>query len=276
MWTSQKIKTSWIDRHFPGFTLIELLVVIAVIALLLSILMPALSKAKEQTRTTVCKSNLKQLLLAAFLWADSNDGWCLGARWEQEGHKTSLYPYTAVAMKKGDELGKGGGGVYVCPTARPEHMYFATSGNTTSDEESWQDRHKKVTYGVNGYMQFSVGVSPGDLDPVSYPTINDQTVHWFERGVTKLSRIRRPMQTVYFMDHEYYTVVNWTFDPFKDPRKVSMSFGTRWHSIKRGEFYGYANIGWVDGHVSKEPDDFASFDPKTREPRWHYYFYNRR
>ena len=55
-----------------GFTLIELLVVIAIIALLMAILMPALNKAKAQTKEMVCRSNLKQIGLAAGMYADSN------------------------------------------------------------------------------------------------------------------------------------------------------------------------------------------------------------
>ncbi|OHB57816.1 MAG: hypothetical protein A2Y12_17315 [Planctomycetes bacterium GWF2_42_9] len=47
-----------------GFTLVELLVVISIIALLLAVLMPALSKAREQSRQLVCKTRLKQLGVA--------------------------------------------------------------------------------------------------------------------------------------------------------------------------------------------------------------------
>jgi len=56
-----------------GFTLIELLVVIAIIALLMSILMPALSRAKEQTRAVICLHNLHQLGLAWKMYFDDNN-----------------------------------------------------------------------------------------------------------------------------------------------------------------------------------------------------------
>jgi prepilin-type N-terminal cleavage/methylation domain-containing protein len=57
-----------------GFTLIELLVVIAIIALLMSILMPALAKVREQARTVGCMANLRQWGMTCTMYAEANDG----------------------------------------------------------------------------------------------------------------------------------------------------------------------------------------------------------
>jgi len=57
-----------------GFTLIELLVVIAIIALLMAILIPALTRAREQGKRAACIHNLKGLVLAWLMYTDDNDG----------------------------------------------------------------------------------------------------------------------------------------------------------------------------------------------------------
>ena len=56
-----------------AFTLVELLVVISIIALLVSILLPALNKAREQAKSGVCKSNLRQISLGFLYYAEDNN-----------------------------------------------------------------------------------------------------------------------------------------------------------------------------------------------------------
>ena len=57
-----------------AFTLIELLVVISIIALLLSVLLPSLKRAKESARDVVCRSNLKQWGLIWAIYTSDNSG----------------------------------------------------------------------------------------------------------------------------------------------------------------------------------------------------------
>jgi prepilin-type N-terminal cleavage/methylation domain-containing protein len=61
-------------RRRAGFTLVELLVVIGIIALLMSILLPSLNKARESARDIKCRSNMRQLYYAVVMYLQEGKG----------------------------------------------------------------------------------------------------------------------------------------------------------------------------------------------------------
>ena len=74
--------------HRLAFTLIELLVVIAIIAILASLLLPALARAKESAKRIQCTSGLRQLGTSVAMYADENDGYYP----QRQGNPSNMWP----------------------------------------------------------------------------------------------------------------------------------------------------------------------------------------
>ncbi|HTI68593.1 MAG TPA: type II secretion system protein [Candidatus Limnocylindria bacterium] len=227
-------------RHQPeAFTLIELLVVIAIIALLASMLLPAISKAVMTAKKTKCASNLHNLGLAMLMYADGYDG--LVPRADDPIWWQVLTP-TLGGRTQSDFARIQ---VFACP--------------------SHPNRKQLLGYVVNGWK---------------FSNPNDKTGSAVT-GATRLSKVQRPVDTIYFADNEngawrpvvtsltgnVSLVLNDVWNPGHLPYAANGKTVNPERRVALARHGRGANLMYFDGHTGWKKSNLITIDD-WREQRY--------
>lgn len=138
------------ERASRGFTLIELLVVVAIIAVLISILLPALGLAKKQAKQLLCNTNLRSMGQAMMLYADENDG--VVVRAELESNQSEDYVHYSQTLLKYLEWNGKISGLYGSRVRLPVNLINALRQTPTFQCPSFPEVEQQLDYVVSAFI----------------------------------------------------------------------------------------------------------------------------
>ena len=218
-------------KPIHGFTLVELLVVIAIIALLLSILMPSLRKARQNAQRVVCSGNMRQIVFGLYYYAQDND---------QAFPPTGPGIYSSYWNVWLDRY-LGGTEEAVTSLALDAEIWDCPSNRSPRDNATGKIQGSWTSYITNAWMVPEAG-------PVPKPPY-------------KWHKVRRPTEKFIVLERsfKYYLFPATAAGAWNFAEIGGLSDNTGLFTPQNSPHMFKTNIAFMDMHVTSMPYDYPGF-----------------
>jgi prepilin-type processing-associated H-X9-DG protein len=213
-------------RSTKAFTLVELLVVIGITAVVVSLLLPAVSALRQSALSTACLSNLRQMAAAATDYAMRNGGSYPPAQWTDPADPTVLRGWD---FAKRDDVVTGPGFLWAPQPVTAAQQCPAFGGSAQSGNDAYTGYNYNTSY---------IGRGTGEL--VSSPA--------------RVAQVKRPSRTLLFGDGQWKLGANkYMRSPLRSPSEDLVVYGDRSAARAAGtqgfRHRGATNGAFCDGHA---------------------------